>query len=53
MKEIERRLFVSLCRDNFKRNHYIVLNDGNYHADFYADNDDDAIRIFRAKEYQL
>lgn len=52
MKEIDRKLFVSLCRDNLKRNHYIVLLDGNFNDDFYADNDTDAIEIFRSESYK-
>lgn len=47
MKEIDRVCFKSLNRDNFKHNHYIILVDGTYDDDFYADNDTDAKQIFR------
>lgn len=52
MKEIDRKLFVSLHRDNKYPNHYYVLCDGNYQNDFYADNDSDAINIFRKGDYK-
>ena len=48
---LARRLFHRLERDTFYRGSYIVLNDGNYHARFYADSDADAIRKFQAGEY--
>lgn len=47
MKEIDRRCFMSLNRDNRNYHHFIVLVDGYYNTEFWADNDDDAIRIFR------
>lgn len=52
MKEIDRKVFVSLCRDNFYENHYIVLCDGNYQSDFYANNDSEAIDRFRKGDYK-
>lgn len=49
---LARQLFHRLERDSFTRGRYIVLNDGNFLAGFYADNDADAIRIFETGEYK-
>lgn len=54
MKEIARRLFVSLNHDTFygeKSQHYIVLNDGNYLSEFYASTQEEAIEIFNKTKW--
>lgn len=48
MSEIYRDLFLSLNRDNKYRNHYIILLDGWYNDELWADNDEDAIEQFKA-----
>lgn len=52
MKELENKLFHTLWKDNFYHHHYVVTNDGNYFADFYADNDAEALQIFRNGDYK-
>lgn len=52
MKEIARKLFLSLNRDNRHHNHYIILLDGTYENEFWADNDTEALQIFRNGEYK-
>lgn len=44
-------LFHRLERDTFYRGRYIVLNDGNYYAGFYADDDAAAIEYFKEGKY--
>lgn len=47
MSEIYRQVFVSLNRDDKYRNHYIILLDGWYQDEIWADNDEDAIEQFK------
>ena len=50
--KLARRLFVSLERWNPRHEgHYLVLNDGYYVTDFYAENDSKAIEIFENTNY--
>ena len=48
---LDRRLFHRLERDTFYKGAYVVLNDGNHYASFYANSDADAILKFRAGDY--
>ena len=48
---LARRIFHRLERDTFTRGRYIVLNDGNFYAGFYAESDAAAIEIFDRGEY--
>ena len=47
MSEIYRQIFVSLNRDNRYQSHYIVLLDGTFEDEFWADSDDKAIEQFK------
>ena len=47
MSEIYRQIFVSLNRDNRYQSHYIVLLDGTFEDEFWADSDDNAIEQFK------
>ena len=49
--ELARKLFYSLEKSTFYHNYYIVLNDQNFIAGFYANNDADAILIFESGAY--
>lgn len=39
MIELDKRCFLALYRDEVINNHYIILNDGYFYRDFYAQND--------------
>lgn len=47
MIEIDRICFVSLNRDKKYNHHYIVLLDGWFNDELWADNDEEAIKDFR------
>ena len=49
-KILARRLFHRLEKGYYK-SEYIVLNDGNYYASIWADNEQDAIAKFNNGEY--
>lgn len=49
--KLARKLFVSLERDNFYNGRYVVLNDNNYVAHFWANSDEEAIEIFENKNW--
>lgn len=51
MKPIARKCFLVLCKDYSAHNHYVVYEDGNKFAEFWADNDTDARYIFEKGEY--
>ena len=46
MKEIDRRIFLSLNQDNRHTWHYYILCDGYYEDDFIADSEEEAKKIF-------
>lgn len=48
---LARRLFHRLEPDSFTRGRYLILNDGQYYASFYAENDAEAIQRFQNGEY--
>lgn len=48
MEEIARKLFVTL---NKERHMYYVLNDQNFVDKFYAENDEQAIKIFEERKW--
>lgn len=48
MVEIARRLFVSLNKERYM---YYVLNDQNYVDKFYAESDEEAIKIFMERKW--
>lgn len=47
MIEIDRICFVSLNRDKKYNHHYIILLDGWFDDELWADNDEEAIKDFR------
>lgn len=51
MKKLESNLFHSLWRDR-NSHHYIVTNDGYFYTDFYAEDDAEALAIFRNGDYK-
>ena len=46
MKEIDRRIFLSLNQDTHYPWHYYILCDQNYEEDFIADSEEEAKKIF-------
>lgn len=50
--KLARRLFYSLERDKFTPGRYLVLNDNNFIAGFYAESDEKAIEIFESGSYK-
>lgn len=44
---IDGYLFMSLWKDLALENKYLITRDLNYVYDFYADNNEDAIKVFR------
>ena len=44
--ELARKLFVSLEKSAFYEGVYLVLNDGNFIRNIYADSDEEAIEKF-------
>lgn len=52
VKEIYRQVFTSLNRDDKSRNHYVVLLDGFFNDEIWADDDADAIEQFK-EMYQV
>ena len=50
--KLARKLFYSLEKSSFYPGEYLVLNDNNFVARFYANSEADAIRIFETGEYK-
>ena len=50
MIELDRRYFLALYRDEVISNHYIILNDGYFHRDFYAKKNTEALQYFKSLE---
>lgn len=46
------KVFRFLERDTFYKRVYIVHDDGKYVGRFFAENDDEAIRLFMSDEYK-
>lgn len=44
--ELARKLFMSLEKSTFYEGVYLVLNDGNFVRNIYADSDEKAIEMF-------
>ena len=49
---IDRKLFITLEKDNMIVNNYIILNDKNYVTSFEAKNDEEAIKYFRSNKWK-
>jgi hypothetical protein len=47
VKEIYRQVFTSLNRDDKYKNHYVILLDGFFNDEIWADDDADAIEQFK------
>ncbi len=50
MSEIYRQGFKKLSRDNRTSHRYVILMDGIFYEEIWADNDEDAIEQFREME---
>lgn len=48
MIELVRYCFMALYRDDIINNHYIILNDNYFYSDFYAANENEAIKYFKS-----
>ena len=46
MREIDRKLFLSLNQDNKYLHHFYILCDGYFEDDFVADSEEEAKKIF-------
>lgn len=46
MREIDRRIFLSLNQDNTNSHHFYILCDGWYVDSFCADSEEEARKIF-------
>ena len=46
MREIDRRIFLSLNQDTRHPWHYYILCDGYYEDDFIADSEEEAKKVF-------
>lgn len=49
---LARKLFVTLEKSPFHRGLYLVLNDGNYLSEIWAESEAEAIEIFENGGYQ-
>lgn len=48
MIELVRYCFMALYRDDIINNHYIILNDNYFYSDFYAANENEAVKYFKS-----